>query len=152
MKNLTDIKLKSILKFTKVAVISFLSVCGIFFIILFININMTGSHNGHTKQKRTVFHLARLDSSIAEYYLDLNQYPESLFDLYQDTKQKMWMGPYVKEKDLVDYWGVNYRYQKFPNRNGYQLYTLGSDNKLGGTEHAYDQISEGSLKFIAPPN
>ncbi|MCX7554904.1 type II secretion system protein GspG [Marinicella sp. S1101] len=108
-----------------------------------------GIDESHSKQNSAKIELLRLDQSLAEYKLDSNNYPDSLKDLHVEN-HPMWMGPYIKVKDLIDPWGEYYHYQNYPERGGYQLYTLGKDKKIGGIEHAKDQISESSLKIINP--
>ncbi len=137
------------LKYIKNGVITLLSLCGIAFILLTIS-NVTGGISCKSRSTNAKIELLRLDRAIEEYILDIKTFPTKLAELYE-SEHLHWMGPYTKRKDLTDPWGKLYYYQYFPNRKGYQLYTLGKDNKVGGNDSSRDQISEKSLQFIQPP-
>ncbi len=138
---------KLIVKYLSILIVTVLSLCGIFFIILALDLITGGIDESHSRQKTARIELLRLDKSLAEYKLDSNNYPDSLLNLYKKNHPS-WMGPYIKEKDLKDPWGEFYHYHNYPEREGYQLFTLGKDKKMGGENHNYDQLSEGSVKIF----
>ena len=84
-----------------------------------------------------------LSEAVDAYHLDTGQYPSSqqglkaLLEAPSNTPS--WDGPYIKKAEsLVDPWGNPYLYQ-YPGHHGsFDLYTLGSDQKAGGTGDAQD--------------
>lgn len=72
----------------------------------------------------------KLRQSLSEYYLDTDEFPEKLQDLVSDTGSSSWMGPYVKENEILDSWGNEYIYEK--SGNSVQLISFGKDNREGG--------------------
>jgi general secretion pathway protein G len=142
---------KLIVKYLSIGIVTALSLCGIVFIILTLDMIAGGSDESHSRQKKARIELLRLDKSLAEYKLDSNNYPDSLLNLYKENHPR-WMGPYIKEKELKDPWGEFYHYRNYPEREGYQLFTLGKDKKIGGDNHNYDQLSEGSMKIFDTTN
>ncbi len=141
---------KKIFRYLITAVISAFSLLGALYVLLMIKLAINGSHTGHTKQKRAQIILMRLDQAISEYRSDIGHFPERLNDLVTDTNDLMWMGSYIKEKELKDPWGEDHHYHLIHHANGYQLFTLGADHAEGGQDHQQDQLSKGSLFIIKP--
>lgn len=79
------------------------------------------------------------------YYLDQGAYPtnqQGLQALVQSTSPT-WRGPYMRDtRGLIDPWNQPYLYRS-PGLGGkpYDIFSLGSDIKLGGTEDAADVYS-----------
>jgi len=79
------------------------------------------------------------------YYLDLGSYPraqQGLQALVQPTGGT-WRGPYLRDaRGLIDPWNQPYLYRS-PGAGGkpYEIYSLGSDMKVGGTDDATDVAS-----------
>ncbi|GAA4817298.1 type II secretion system protein G [Marinicella pacifica] len=143
--------LRSIPKIIGFGIVISLSLLGIFFIALVIYITYFDSLGSHSKQNDAIWQLNKIDNALEEYKLDITTYPSSLSELIEDDESKsMWMGPYLKSKGHIDPWGHIYHYQYFPERKGYQLYTLGSDHAVGGDDQAKDRISAKSLMLIKP--
>lgn len=143
--------LKSILKMMGIGIIISLSILGVAFLVLITYITFFDTGTSHSKQNYAIRELSRIDKSLEDYRLDINSYPSSLLELVEDDEtNSMWMGPYLRNKLLKDPWNQNYHYQYFPDRKGYQLYTLGSDHTIGGDGEAKDRISEKSLMLINP--
>jgi type II secretion system protein G len=143
--------LKSIPKLIGFGIVISLSLLGIAFIALVIYVTYFDSVGTHSKQNDAIWQLNKIDNALEEYKLDINAYPSSLLDLIKDDESNsMWMGPYLKSKGHKDPWGKIYHYQYFPDRKGYQLYTLGSDHAVGGDDQAKDRISAKSLMLIKP--
>lgn len=141
---------KKLIRFIVVVTIGGLSLLGVLSIFFIIHTTTTGSHTGHTKQKKAQITLTKLDQAIHEYRLDIGNYPKNLKELAFDNSDTMWMGPYIKEKELKDPWGENYHYYLIEHTKGYQLYTLGSDLSEGGEDQNKDQLSKGSLIIFKP--
>ncbi|MFC7665186.1 MULTISPECIES: type II secretion system major pseudopilin GspG [Methylorubrum] len=79
------------------------------------------------------------------YYLDQGTYPtgqQGLQALVQSTGAG-WRGPYLRDaRGLIDPWNQPYLYRS-PGSGGkpYEIYSLGSDMKVGGTDDASDVTS-----------
>ncbi|WP_342150863.1 type II secretion system major pseudopilin GspG [Methylorubrum sp. SB2] len=79
------------------------------------------------------------------YYLDLGSYPnaqQGLQALVQSTGPT-WRGPYLRDaRGLIDPWNQPYLYRS-PGAGGkpYEIYSLGSDMKVGGSDDATDVAS-----------
>lgn len=79
------------------------------------------------------------------YYLDLGTYPtaqQGLQALVQPTGAT-WRGPYLRDaRGLIDPWNQPYLYRS-PGSGGkpYEIYSLGSDMKVGGADDATDVAS-----------
>jgi general secretion pathway protein G len=90
------------------------------------------------KHKAARIQLETLSQSLNYYQLDTGGYPttdQGLKALWQAPGQNdAWAGPYVRqERQLLDPWGHAFVYRA-PGQNGaYDLVSLGSDGKEGGT-------------------
>ncbi|KQT59800.1 type II secretion system protein GspG [Methylobacterium sp. Leaf456] len=79
------------------------------------------------------------------YYLDLGSYPtaqQGLQALVQPSGPT-WRGPYLRDaRGLIDPWNQPYLYRS-PGLGGkpYEIYSLGSDMKIGGSDDATDVAS-----------
>jgi len=75
--------------------------------------------------------LARLDTAISSYYLDMNGYPEELEDLVENPSGRAsWNGPYIRGGMLQDPWGNDWVYDL--EDGGYTLLSYGPDGQSGG--------------------
>lgn len=75
--------------------------------------------------------LARLDTAISGYYLDMNSYPEDLEDLVENPSGRAtWNGPYIRGSMLQDPWGNEWVYEL--EDRGYSLLSYGRDGQSGG--------------------
>ncbi len=90
------------------------------------------------KHKAARIQLETLSQSLNYYQLDTGGFPttqQGLKALWQAPGQNdAWNGPYVRqERQLLDPWGHEFVYRA-PGQNGdYDLVSLGSDGKEGGT-------------------
>ena len=78
--------------------------------------------------------MLHVNGQIEMYRTQVGKYPETLRDLVkQPAGADKWEGPYIKEADLKDKWGNDYRYT-LPGTNGrkFDLVSLGADGKEGG--------------------
>ena len=94
--------------------------------------NVTGGQD-KAKYKQAKIEVQKLSQSVSEFYLDTGNMPDSLDELYNDNGESMWMGPYVKEKELKDPWGEEYKYS-IPGENNedFSIVSYGNDKSPGG--------------------
>ncbi len=100
---------------------------------------------------KSVIDLKELVEASLEHRLDTNHYPNNLFDLaFEPSNKGWWLGPYIKEKDILDPWGEPYHYLVDPANHTIIIYTLGSDHVVGGQDQASDLIilAKGSDKMV----
>lgn len=100
---------------------------------------------GRAKGETARIQVKNIAQAVELYYLDLGTYPTSqqgLQALVQPTGPA-WRGPYVRDsRGLNDPWGQPYLYRA-PGAGGkpYEVYSLGSDTKPGGSVDAADVTS-----------
>lgn len=89
---------------------------------------------GRAKQGDAKIRLNHVAGQIELYRLDVGRYPENLQALLKPPSgaDNRWNGPYVKEADLKDGWGNEYRYTSPGQGKGFDLVSLGADGKEGG--------------------
>lgn len=100
--------------------------------------NVTGGQD-KARYKEAQIMVQKLTQSVAEFNLDTGNYPDSLRDLVTDNGDSMWMGPYIKEKDLTDPWKEPYHFS--PNSQhgqSFDIYSYGADKSPGGEKLAAD--------------
>ncbi len=84
-----------------------------------------------------------LTSALDLYFLDTGRYPASSEGLGALVRRpgnvNTWNGPYIKGDTLpVDPWGNAYVYRSPGERSNYDIISLGSDGRDGGTGNAAD--------------
>ncbi len=104
---------------------------------------------GSAKHKVAVQAVERLAGVLDLYKLDIGEYPTTEQGLQALVKApsgaRNWNGPYLKGEGVPnDPWGHPYHYRRPSDRpnHDYDLYTLGADDKPGGTgedEDVYNQ-------------
>lgn len=85
--------------------------------------------------------IAQLEVALDAFEIDIGRYPttsEGLRALVEKPASDAieWKQPYLKRDIPKDPWGTDYVY-RYPgqyNENGYDLYSLGPDRKLGGDD------------------
>lgn len=89
---------------------------------------------GRAKSSEAKIRIQQLVGQIEMYRLEVGRYPDNLDALVkQPSGVDRWNGPYVKDpKDLKDAWGNDYRYTVPGQGKGFDLVSLGADNKEGG--------------------
>jgi len=95
---------------------------------------------GHAKQGEAKTRMAHVAGQVELYRLEVGRYPENLQQLVkQPPGVDKWQGPYIKDADLKDAWGNDYRYN-VPGQQGkaFDLISLGADGKEGGEGEARD--------------
>lgn len=96
---------------------------------------------GQARQAATVNQVAVFKTALENYRLDVGTYPPTDHGLAALVRRPTgfpeptgWNGPYLTGDVPLDPWGRRY-YYVYPgtrNRNGYDLYSLGSDGVEGG--------------------
>ena len=100
---------------------------------------------GRAKGETARIQVKNIAQAVELYYLDLGTYPsaqQGLQALVQPTSPS-WRGPYVRDaRGLNDPWGRPYLYRNPAIGGGpYEVYSLGSDGKSGGTGDGTDVTS-----------
>jgi general secretion pathway protein G len=88
---------------------------------------------GRAKSQEARIKMQHVAGQIELYRLEVGRYPENLQALVkQPGGVDKWNGPYVKDADLKDSWGNDYRYAVPGQGKGFDLISLGADGKEGG--------------------
>lgn len=95
------------------------------------------------KRAKAVADIATLKSAIDMYYLHNKSYPPTLEALRTKPSGEdlpKWDGPYIEKPVPDDPWGKPYLYnpQGEHNKDSFDLYTLGRDEKEGGEKSDAD--------------
>ena len=98
--------------------------------------NVVG-HVGTSRQKTARIQIEELGAALETFRLEIGRYPstdEGLAALVAPPDSvPRWYGPYLRKKSVPsDPWGAGYHYRSPGQFGGYDLYTLGRDNKQGG--------------------
>lgn len=102
---------------------------------------------GKAKTESAGLQIKEIGAALDLFYLDNGRYPrgdEGLEALLRAPSSDAggWSGPYLKGSGVPkDPWGSDYHY-RFPGQHGaYDLYSLGSDQALGGENDKRDVTS-----------
>ena len=88
---------------------------------------------GRAKSSEARIRIQHLAGQIEMYRLEVGKYPENLQALVrQPPGVDKWNGPYVKDVDLKDAWGNDYRFTIPGTGKAFDLVSLGADGKDGG--------------------
>ena len=88
---------------------------------------------GRAKSQEARIRIQQLAGQVEMYKLEVGRLPENLGALLkQPPGVDRWNGPYVKETDLKDAWGNDYRYTVPGQGKAYEIRSLGADGKDGG--------------------
>lgn len=88
---------------------------------------------GRAKSQEARIRMQHLAGQIEIYKLEVGKYPENLQALAkQPPATDKWNGPYVKEDELKDAWGNEYRYTVPGTAKPFDLVSLGADGREGG--------------------
>ena len=93
---------------------------------------------GESKVKAAKLQIESFSSSLDLFYLDVGRYPTSSEGLTALTERPgntaVWNGPYLKGGNVPnDPWGHPYIYKFGGERSAYEIMSLGSEGKEGGT-------------------
>ncbi len=80
-----------------------------------------------------------LGNAVKDYYLDMDEYPDSLEQLVKDPGESKWTGPYLDPPQIPkDPWNEPYNYD-YPGQHGtFDIYSYGADKAPGGDEFNAD--------------
>jgi general secretion pathway protein G len=88
---------------------------------------------GRAKSQEARIRIQHLAGQIEIYKLEVGKYPENLQALVkQPPGVDKWNGPYVKEDELKDAWGNDYRFTVPGTGKPFDLVSLGADGRDGG--------------------
>jgi general secretion pathway protein G len=89
---------------------------------------------GRARSSEAKIRIQHLAGQIEIYKLEVGKYPGGLQDLLKQPggTEGKWNGPYIKEPDLKDPWGNDYKYAAPGTGKAYDLISLGADGKEGG--------------------
>lgn len=103
------------------------------------------SQIGKSETKTADAQIAALGLALDQYRIDVGQYPTTEQGLNSLNKNPgnlpKWSGSYLKKSVPNDPWGKPYLYKSPGEHGDYDLYTLGKDGQLGGTEEATDVVN-----------
>ncbi len=100
---------------------------------------------GKSETKTASAQIESLGLALDQYRIDVGQYPSTEQGLIAINKNPgnvpKWAGAYLKKNIPNDPWGKPYVYKSPGEHGDYDLYTLGKDSQLGGTEEAEDVVN-----------
>lgn len=100
--------------------------------------NVTGGQE-KAKFQQAKSEVGLLTQAVQEFNLDTGKLPDSLEQLVRDNGDSMWMGPYIKEKQLKDPWGEPYHYSaRSQHGQSFDIYSYGQDKSPGGEKLGSD--------------
>lgn len=78
--------------------------------------------------------IAKIEGAVVNFRQHTKRLPNNLDELVtQPSGVKHWVGPYVKEEQLMDPWGTKLQYRKPGQHGRYDIFSLGADGKAGGS-------------------
>jgi type II secretory pathway pseudopilin PulG len=77
-----------------------------------------------------------LGAALDQYRTDVGRYPVGLEQLIGRGPKRL--GPYVRERNLLDPWGRLFYYRMENSGRSFALFTLGRDGRIGGDEANQD--------------
>ncbi len=97
---------------------------------------------GDARQKTAFNQIKLLSSAVKDYYLDMDEYPQRLSQLLENSGNKKWDGPYLDPAKIpLDPWGNEYEYI-FPGQHGaFDIISYGADKSPGGEKANADIVS-----------
>ena len=87
--------------------------------------------------------IQNISTTLDMYRLDTGSYPSAQDGLralvQRPAAAQRWNGPYLRKPDMIkDPWGREYRYRVPGEHAEVELFTLGSDNAVGGSGESQD--------------
>jgi len=123
-----------------------LVVLGILVLLMTVAAPQVLGYLGQARTQTAQVQVKNISTALELFYLQNGGYPSEQVGLSALVKAPAnlpnWRGPYLKSAEgLIDPWGRPYRY-RVPGRHGdFDVYTLGRDNKEGGTGEDRDLTS-----------
>ena len=98
---------------------------------------------GRAKSQEARIRIQQLAGQVEMYKLEVGRYPENLQALLKQPPgtEGKWNGPYIKDPDLKDAWGNDYRYQVPGTNKPFDLVSLGADGREGGEGENKDIVN-----------
>jgi general secretion pathway protein G len=101
---------------------------------------------GSSRTKTAKVQIESLSTSLELYKLDTGRYPDDREGLNalveRPASAKNWNGPYLKkDKVPLDPWGQPFHYRSPGQRGPFDIFSLGADNRDGGTGEDQDVAS-----------
>jgi general secretion pathway protein G len=97
---------------------------------------------GKSEVKTAKAQIAALEQALDQYRLDVGRYPateQGLQALMANADNNAhWSGPYLKKEVPNDPWGKPYQYRAPGQHGEYDLFSLGKDGQVGGSDEAQD--------------
>lgn len=97
---------------------------------------------GKSEVKTAKAQIAALEQALDQYRLDVGHYPtteQGLQGLMSNADNNAhWSGPYLKKTVPNDPWGKPYQYRTPGQHGEYDLFSLGKDGQVGGSDEAQD--------------
>lgn len=97
---------------------------------------------GKSEVKTAKAQIAALEQALDQFRLDVGHYPtteQGLQSLMTNADNSArWSGPYLKKEVPNDPWGKPYQYRAPGQRGEYDLFSLGKDGQVGGSDEAQD--------------
>ena len=98
---------------------------------------------GKAKTQTAKVQVEALSAAVDAFILDVGRPPSEAEGLNSligaPSSASNWDGPYVKKSaSLIDVWNRPYRYRQPGQHSEYDIYTLGADDKEGGTDDDSD--------------
>ena len=101
--------------------------------------NSVGNSKSKGDMQTAKIMIGKLKLKIEEFNLDTGYYPRSLDALVNDNGDSNWMGPYIKEKELMDPWKESFQYSS-PGQHDeeFSIVSNGKDRSPGGEKFNKD--------------
>lgn len=116
--------------FTLLEILIVLGIIGMITAIVAGNV-MGQSDKANVKLAET--QIGQIEGAIVNFRQHTKRLPNNLNELVtQPSGVKRWVGPYVKEDQLIDPWGNAFQYRKPGQHGRYDILSLGADGKTGG--------------------
>lgn len=97
---------------------------------------------GKSEVKTAKAQIAALEQALDQFRLDVGHYPtteQGLQSLMTNADNSArWSGPYLKKEVPNDPWGKPYQYRAPGQHGEYDLFSLGKDGQVGGSDEAQD--------------
>lgn len=97
---------------------------------------------GKSEVKTAKAQIAALEQALDQFRLDIGHYPtteQGLQALMANADNNTrWGGPYLKKEVPNDPWGKPYQYRAPGQHGEYDLFSLGKDGQVGGSDEAQD--------------
>lgn len=97
---------------------------------------------GKSEVKTAKAQIAALEQALDQFRLDVGHYPSTEQGLQalmtNADNNSRWSGPYLKKEVPNDPWGKPYQYRAPGQHGEYDLFSLGKDGQVGGSDEAQD--------------